>query len=295
METACRKILNSLIFNYEQHSQSIKNDIDEKGRKMLFEESGVILNPGEHVVMKGAFSGKVPTGLSMQGSRNLTRWEEKAVWKNLAGELVLTNQRGFVLSKQGAIRKRIEMQELKIIGAALKQEGSGKAKLGLLLDVGESQAKGTEFDVESATEWRDKIMNTISGGLEWLESGVVLNPGEHVVMKGGFSGKVPTGLSMQGSRNLTRWTEKAVWKDLTGELVLTNQRGFALSNQGTIEIHELRIRGAGVKKSLLGKAKLELLLDVGESQAKGTEFDVESATEWRDKIINMIYKSRNQA
>jgi hypothetical protein len=258
---------------------------------MLYEESGIVLNPSEQVVMRGAFSGKVPTGLSMQGSRNLTRWEEKAVWKDLTGEFVLTNQRGIVLSKQGTIRKRIEMYELKIVGATVKKEGFGREKLELMVDAGESQARGTEFEVDSPKEWRNRIMNVVSGGREWLESGVVLNADEHVVMKGSFSGKVPTGLSMQGSRNLTRWEGKAVWKDIAGELFLTNQRGIALSKQGTIEMYELKIRGAAVKKPLIGKEKLELLLDVGESQTQGTEFDVEAPTEWKDKIMNVISKS----
>jgi hypothetical protein len=135
--------------------------------KMLFEESGIILIANEQVVMQGKCRGKVPEGMEMKTSTLgaylfRLKSKQKVEWKEIDGELVLTNRRAIALNKEGTIRKQIMSCEFEIVGATVKKPRFGKEKLELLLNVGRPQAERTELEVDNPTAWVDTIKEIVS-------------------------------------------------------------------------------------------------------------------------------------
>lgn len=122
------------------------------------------------------------------------------------------------------------------------------------------------------------------------ESGMILGAGEQVVKQGKCKGKVPKGMQMKLKLGFARAShqQRVEWQDIDGELVLTNKRAIALNKEGTIRkqimTYEFSIVGAVAKK----KDKLELLIDVGKSQAERTELKVDSAQDWTDAIKKIV-------
>lgn len=133
---------------------------------MLFEESGMMLTAGEQVVIQGRFKGKVPEGIEMKTGYSVNifqlKTKQKVQWKEISGELVLTNRRAIALNKEGTIRKKIITYEFGIVGAIVKKPLLGKEKLDILLNVGKPQSERTELEVDNPIQWVNKIKEVVS-------------------------------------------------------------------------------------------------------------------------------------
>lgn len=114
--------------------------------KMLFEESGILLDHDEQIIIKGAFKGKVPVGPSPYAVN-------AAIWEKMDGELVITNRRTFALNRRGMVRKKIECCELRLVGASVKKSLLGKETLQLSLNYGDPKAVIANVEVDNPTEW----------------------------------------------------------------------------------------------------------------------------------------------
>jgi hypothetical protein len=117
------------------------------------------------------------------------------------------------------------------------------------------------------------------------ESGLLLRPDEQILKHGKFSGKIPVGpnLFVQNQAN---------WKKMNGELVITDQRAFALEKQGLIhkkiDIYDLLIVGVAVNKSLFGNQTLELMVNYGDRKAERANLEVDNPTEWMNAIRGIV-------
>jgi hypothetical protein len=60
------------------------------------------------------------------------------------------------------IQKTIKLYEMGNIGAATKKQMFGKEVLTLFLDVGQSQTKSTELEVDNPADWANKIKEVVS-------------------------------------------------------------------------------------------------------------------------------------
>ena len=123
---------------------------------MLFEESGLLLRPDEQLLKYGKFCGKIPIGPNLFV-------QNKAIWKKINGELVITNQRAFALEKQGLINKKIDIYDLLIVGVAVNKSFFGNQTLELMLNYGDRKAERANLEVDNPAEWMNAIRGIVSG------------------------------------------------------------------------------------------------------------------------------------
>jgi|WetSurMetagenome_2_1015567.scaffolds.fasta_scaffold412351_1 hypothetical protein len=122
---------------------------------MLFEESGLLLRPDEQVLKHGNFSGKIPVGPNLYV-------QNKAIWKKINGELVITDQRAFALERQGIIRKKIDIYDLEIVGVTVTKSLFGKQTLELMLNYGDRKAQRANLEVDNPIEWMNAMRGIVS-------------------------------------------------------------------------------------------------------------------------------------
>jgi hypothetical protein len=127
------------------------------------------------------------------------------------------------------------------------------------------------------------------------KAGIILEAEETVLRQGKCKGKVPKGVEYRRNRitplGIFRVAskQKINWADVSGELILTNQRALVLANEGLVRknvaVYNLgEIVGASVKKPMIGVPKLELILKFGNPKTEKTELEVDDAEEWGKAI-----------
>ena len=125
----------------------------------LFDRAGLVLKPNETVVKTGKCSGKLPKerGQRMAEGFRTTGFAQKVEWEDVDGELVLTNQRLFVIGEIGHMRKEVvhflDLPLGKVTAISTDKGLMGKEKLLLSLDLGAAKPEKTEFDVEDPANW----------------------------------------------------------------------------------------------------------------------------------------------
>jgi hypothetical protein len=133
----------------------------------LFDKAGLMLKPNETVVKTGKCSGKVPKerGQKMTGGLLSVHFAQKVEWEDVDGELVLTNQRLFVIGEKGRMRKDVipflDLELAKVTAVCTAKGLMGKEKLLMSLDLGTGKPERTEFDVDEPINWVTSIRGQI--------------------------------------------------------------------------------------------------------------------------------------
>lgn len=126
-----------------------------------------MLKPKETVLKTGKCSGKVPKERGQRKTEGLliAGFAQKVDWEDVDGELVLTNQRLFVIGERGHMRKEVvpllDLPLGKVTAISTAKGLMGKEKLLLSLDLGAAKPEKTEFDVEDPASWTASIRGQI--------------------------------------------------------------------------------------------------------------------------------------
>lgn len=125
----------------------------------LFEKTGIILDKDEEIIHRGNCKGKAISGIKSVGFKT-GRFEDgitlEPKWKNIKGEMVLTNKRFFVISEKERKGEKIipswtfEVNE--IVAVSTKKPIIGKEKLLLTVIITE-ELETLTFEVGAASKW----------------------------------------------------------------------------------------------------------------------------------------------
>jgi hypothetical protein len=127
-----------------------------------------MLKPNEAVVKTGKCSGKVPKGRGQKMTLGIMTagFAQKVEWEDVDGELVLTNQRLFVIGERGHMRKEVvpflDLDLGKVTAISTAKGLMGKEKLLVSLDLGTAKPEKTEFDVKEPASWVGSIRSQIT-------------------------------------------------------------------------------------------------------------------------------------